>query len=96
MKQLPLLARLFVASVIVIGAALLVFLLPTVEFAQPYLFLALISLATLSSALKVNLPFDNSVSSMSASSALGFASLILLGPHETMLVARPAPTASAA
>ena len=69
------------------GAVLLVSLLPTVEFAQPYLFLALISLATLSSALKVNLPFDGSVSSMSASYALGFASLILLGPHETMLVA---------
>ena len=69
------------------GAVLLVSLLPTVEFAQPYLFLALISLATLSSALKVNLPFDSSVSSMSASYALGFASLILLGPHETMLVA---------
>ena len=87
MKQLPLPARLYVVSVIVAAAALLVFRLPALTFTQPYLFLALISLSALTATLKITLPLTSSVSTMSVSYALDFASLILIGPHETMLVA---------
>src|SRR6185436_5817148 len=52
-----------------------------------FLFLALLALATASAALKVTLPLTTSGSTMSVSYAVDFASLLLLGPHETMLVA---------
>jgi diguanylate cyclase (GGDEF)-like protein/putative nucleotidyltransferase with HDIG domain len=76
-----------VVSVIVAAAVLLAVRLPALTFSQPYLFLALISLSTLSAALKITLPLTSSVSTLSVSYALDFASLILIGPHETMLVA---------
>lgn len=87
LKQLPLPARMYVAAVIVAGAALLLFRLPDATFAQPYLFVTLVGLSTLSAALKVTLPLTSSVSTMSVSYALDFASLLLIGPHETMVVA---------
>ena len=74
-------------AVIVVGAGLLFIGLPHAAFAQPFLFLALLALATASAALKVTLPLTTSGSTMSVSYAVDFASLLLLGPHETMLVA---------
>ena len=87
MKQLPLPARVYVATVIAIGAALLAICLPSATFAQRNLFLAFVAISSLSAALKVTLPLASSVSTMSVSYALDFASLLLIGPHETMLVA---------
>ena len=51
------------------------------------LFAALIVLASASAALKVTLPLTTSGSTMSVSSAVDFAALLLVGPHETMVVA---------
>jgi diguanylate cyclase (GGDEF)-like protein/putative nucleotidyltransferase with HDIG domain len=47
----------------------------------------LLLLSSLTSAFKVNLPLSKSGSTMSVSYAVDFASLLLIGPHETMLVA---------
>ena len=51
------------------------------------LFLALLVLSSMSASLKVYLPLTTSGSTMSVSYAVDFASLLLLGPHDTMLVA---------
>src|SRR5471032_2817119 len=87
MTQLPKAARLYVSGVIVIGLALLALCLPLATFKQPILFLALLLLSSISAALKVYLPLTTGGSTMSVSYAVDFASLLLLGPHETMLVA---------
>jgi diguanylate cyclase (GGDEF)-like protein/putative nucleotidyltransferase with HDIG domain len=77
----------YVATVVAAGAALLLGGIPHAAFDQPVLFLALLALATASAALKVTLPLTTSGSTMSVSYAVDFASLLLLGPNETMLVA---------
>ena len=87
MQELPRPARLYVSAVIVVGLTLLVVRLPDATFAQPLLFVALLLLSSMSAALKVYLPLTTSGSTMSVSYAVDFASLLLLGPHETMLVA---------
>jgi diguanylate cyclase (GGDEF)-like protein/putative nucleotidyltransferase with HDIG domain len=61
--------------------------LPQATFAQPDLFIALFVLSCASAAIHVTLPPEPSVSTLSVSYALDFASLLLIGPHETMLVA---------
>jgi diguanylate cyclase (GGDEF)-like protein/putative nucleotidyltransferase with HDIG domain len=86
-KQLPLAARVYVASVIGAGAALFVLRVPVTRFDEPLLFLALFLLSSGSAALKVTLPLTTSGSTMSVSYAVDFASLLLLGPHQTMVVA---------
>ncbi len=86
MQGLPLPARLYVASVILAGVSLFAICLPQVQFHQPLLFAALLVLSSASAALKVHLPLTAGKSTMSISYAVDFASLLLLGPHEAMLV----------
>ena len=87
MKALPLAARSFVFLVIAIGAVLLVVSVPLIVFSDPVPLLVLMALSSVTSVLKVTLPLARSGSTMSVSYAVDFASLLLLGPHETMLVA---------
>ncbi|HEY6214056.1 MAG TPA: HD-GYP domain-containing protein, partial [Vicinamibacterales bacterium] len=87
MRQLPLRARTFVAATIVAGAGLFVLHAPQIRFDRPVLFLALLMLSSVSAAMKVALPLTSSGSTMSVSYAVDFASLLLLGPDETMIVA---------
>ncbi len=87
MRELPLAGRLYVGAVIVIGLSLLAVCLPMATFRQPEVFIALFALSSLTAALKVQLPLSTSGSTMSVSYAVDFATLLLLGPHETMLVA---------
>src|SRR3982751_6950697 len=87
MKSLPLAARLYVCAIIGIGAVLLGAFLPTTAFVRPWLFLVLLLLSSITSVFKVNLPLARRSSTMSVSYAIDFASLLLLGPNETMLVA---------
>src|SRR6186713_2865938 len=87
MRALPIPARLYVSSVILIGAGLLVSLGPRATFADPVLFLVLLLASALTSAFKVSLPLARGASTMSVSYAVDFAALLLLGPHETMFVA---------
>ena len=75
------------ASVVAVGATLLAFCLPRTTFANLPLFLTLLAVSVLSAGLKVTLPLTASTSTMSVSYALDFASILLIGPHETMLIA---------
>jgi putative nucleotidyltransferase with HDIG domain len=87
MNQLPRAAHRYVTAVIAIGVTLFAVCLPQAKFDQPVLFLALLVLSSMSASLKVYLPLTTSGSTMSVSYAVDFASLLLLGPHSTMLVA---------
>jgi diguanylate cyclase (GGDEF)-like protein/putative nucleotidyltransferase with HDIG domain len=90
MKTLPRAARIYVSSVIVLGAAFFVAYFPLHTFQDPWrlgMFLLLLLLSAITSVFKVNLPLARSGSTMSVSYAVDFASLLLLGPHETMIVA---------
>jgi diguanylate cyclase (GGDEF)-like protein/putative nucleotidyltransferase with HDIG domain len=87
MRTLPHAARLFVSAVIILGAILLILFFPIRSFASPGLFLLLLTLSSITSVFKVNLPLARSGSTMSVSYAVDFASLLLLGANETMLVA---------
>src|SRR5881392_2726716 len=87
MKELPLSARIYVGAVIAAGTGLFIAFLPYARIEQPVLFIALLVLSSASAALKVSLPLTTSGSTMSVSYAVDFASLLLLGPHQTMLVA---------
>ena len=72
---------------IILGAALLVAFFPVRSFESPWLFLLLLTLSSVTSVFKVKLPLARSGSTMSVSYAVDFASLLLLGPNETMIVA---------
>src|SRR6059036_540017 len=85
MKDLPLAARLYVASVLGAGALIVVLYAPR-AFPHPFLFAALLLFSSLASGLKVNLPLATSGSTMSVSYAVDFASLLLLGADATMIV----------
>lgn len=87
MKALPVPARIFVCSVIAVGAVLLAYFFPFNSFHSPGIFLLLLLLSSITSVFKVNLPLARSGSTMSVSYAVDFASLLLLGPNETMIVA---------
>jgi diguanylate cyclase (GGDEF)-like protein/putative nucleotidyltransferase with HDIG domain len=87
MRQLPLQARAFVAATIIAGTGVFILLAPQIRFDRPVLFLVLLLLSSISAAMKVSLPLTSSGSTMSVSYAVDFASLLLLGPDETMIVA---------
>jgi diguanylate cyclase (GGDEF)-like protein/putative nucleotidyltransferase with HDIG domain len=87
MKSLPLAARLYVSAVIGIGAALLAAFFPIHPGNSPGLFVLLLVLSSVTSVFKVNLPLASRSSTMSVSYAVDFASLLLLGPNDTMVVA---------
>src|SRR5688572_31102301 len=87
MRALPLAARLYVGATIAVVATLVVWLGPRSDFSNVTLFIVLLLTSAITSAFKVSLPLAKSGSTMSVSYAVDFASLLLLGPHETMLVA---------
>ncbi|MGE5245356.1 MAG: diguanylate cyclase [Betaproteobacteria bacterium] len=86
MSRLPLAARLFIVGVIVAGAAVSVKCLPHAPFAEPLLLAAFVFLSSATATMKVHLPLTTSDSTMSVSYAVDFMSLLMLGPHETMIV----------
>ena len=87
MKRLPLLPRIYVGSVIAAGVLLFAAFIGRAAFNQPLLFTAFLVLSPMTAAMKVYLPLTNGGSTLSVSYAIDFASLLLLGPHETMVVA---------
>jgi diguanylate cyclase (GGDEF)-like protein/putative nucleotidyltransferase with HDIG domain len=86
MVSLPLPARLYISLVILLGTVVVFVFGPRATFQQPYFFAALLVLSSVTSAFTVYLPLAKSGSTMSVSYAIDFTALILLGPHETMLV----------
>ena len=86
-QALPRAAQLYVAIVIVAGAAVLAAFLP-LTFPRPMLFTGLLLLACLTSAWKVTLPIPlASGATLSASEAANFMALLLLGPRHAVIVA---------
>jgi diguanylate cyclase (GGDEF)-like protein/putative nucleotidyltransferase with HDIG domain len=86
MKQLPVAARIYVATVIVAGFAVLAWFTPHAA-PKPVLFAFLVVISAVASAFKVNLPLTTSGSTMSVSYAVDFTALLLLGGDATMVVA---------
>jgi diguanylate cyclase (GGDEF)-like protein/putative nucleotidyltransferase with HDIG domain len=76
----------YVATVVAAGAVLLAAFAPRATFEQPVLFTVLLLLSSLTSAFKVYLPLSKGGSTMSVSYAVDFAALLLIGPHETMII----------
>ena len=89
MSALPVAARVFVGTVIGMGGLLLIWFMPVTALtsSSAAMLVALLLLSCLTSVFKVTLPLARSGSTMSVSYAVDFATLLLLGPHETMLVA---------
>jgi signal transduction histidine kinase/CheY-like chemotaxis protein len=79
--------RMYVTCVVVIGAIVVLALLPS-EFPRPLLFAALAAASVLTSAWKVNLPIAlASGSTLSVSYAANLTSLLLLGVRQATLIA---------
>jgi len=84
---LPQVARLYVATVVVGGAAALVAVFPR-SYPHPVLFAALVAASCLTAAWKVNLLIPlGSGSTLSVSCAAKLMSLLLLGPSHAVIVA---------
>ena len=80
--------RVYAISVIAMGAAVVAMRPPLADVPpQPVLFAVIIALAAVTAAFKVTLPLATSSSAMPASCAVDVASLLILGPRETMVVA---------
>ncbi|CAN5833721.1 hypothetical protein BH18ACI5_BH18ACI5_13010 [soil metagenome] len=87
MKSLPLRARILVCTVVTIAAVLLLGAVGDYRLAEPALFAAMLVVSSVTSVFKVTLPLAQSGSTLSVSYAVNFASLLLLGTPQTMLIA---------
>src|SRR5215208_5737112 len=87
---LPRSAKVYVAAVIGSGSAVLMALFPT-TLPQPWLFVGLIIAACLTASWKVNLLIPlGSGSTLSVACAAQLGALLLLGPHQSVIVAAAA------
>ncbi len=85
-EDLPFTARVYVAAVLAAGLATLV-LSPPHGITNPVLLVILLCCSTLASVMKVPLPLRSGSSTMSVAFAVHFASLLLVGTNETLIVA---------
>jgi diguanylate cyclase (GGDEF)-like protein/putative nucleotidyltransferase with HDIG domain len=85
-KQLPAGARIYVSAVVLAGCVLLGLRIPAMSVEQPWLFATLLVLACATAAMKITLPLPAGASTMSVSYAIDFASLLLLGTDQTLIV----------
>jgi diguanylate cyclase (GGDEF)-like protein/putative nucleotidyltransferase with HDIG domain len=76
-----------VVAVVALGAVILCTRVPAIHFDRPWLFAILFVLSSASAAMKITLPLTTNVSTMSVSYAIDFASLLLLGVDQTLIVA---------
>ncbi len=85
LRDLPPRARWYILTVIALGAVTLAALLPRATFTPVLPLVVLVLLSSLTAAFKVYLPIASG-SNMSVSYVVDIASLILRGPHATMIV----------
>jgi len=85
-RDLPIAARIFVATIIVAAGAVLVVTGPP-RISNIPVFVVLLVASTLASALKLHLPLGSSASNLSISYTFDFAALLLLGTSPAMLLA---------
>src|SRR5688572_6030791 len=89
-QVLPPMAQLYVTAVLGSGAAVLLALFPT-DFSEPWLLVGLVLAACLTASWKVNLLIPlGSGSTLSVSCAAKLATLLLLGPSHSVLIAAAA------
>jgi hypothetical protein len=86
-KAQPRDARIFIGGVIAIGMGALFLQPPGTAYAHPGAFVLLLTLAAIAALFKVDLPLSHHGATMSLSFAFEFATLLLLGPHPTMVIA---------
>jgi diguanylate cyclase (GGDEF)-like protein/putative nucleotidyltransferase with HDIG domain len=86
-RALPIPAQVYMGALIVLGAVLLALRTPHADLPHPWLFVALVALAGVAAVFKVTLPLADRPPTMSVSYAVEFASLLLVGPDATMLIA---------
>jgi PAS domain S-box-containing protein len=84
-RDLPARARWYIVTVILLGGLVLVLLVPRAVFTPIGPLVFLIALSSLTAAFKVRLPIASG-STMSVSYVVDIASLMLRGPHATMIV----------
>ena len=77
----------YVSAVIALGGLAVAATVPDVQFPRPALFVALLALSVISSAMKVDMPVGVGSSCISLSYAVDFTALLLLGPGAAMLIA---------
>jgi diguanylate cyclase (GGDEF)-like protein/putative nucleotidyltransferase with HDIG domain len=77
----------YVSVVIALGAVVVAATLPDVQFTRPGLFVTLLALSVISSAMKVDMPVGVGSSCISLSYAVDFTALLLLGPGPAILIA---------
>jgi diguanylate cyclase (GGDEF)-like protein/putative nucleotidyltransferase with HDIG domain len=87
MRELSGAARVYIAAVIAVGAALFITCITAARMDQPLLFAGLLVITALSASLSESLPRASSESAISVAYAVDFAALVLLGPHQAMVVA---------
>jgi diguanylate cyclase (GGDEF)-like protein/putative nucleotidyltransferase with HDIG domain len=86
MRELPIAARVYVTGVVVAACTALALRLPEAQFSQPWVFVALLLLSSVTSAFKLDLPLSPGRSSISVTYAVNFLALLILPPVETLLI----------
>ncbi|MCC7125070.1 MAG: diguanylate cyclase [Acidobacteria bacterium] len=77
----------YVTIVVAAGVGLVAYGLPLASFNEPILFVALLLGSMSLAVMKIHLPLSSGQATLSMSYFTDFLSLVLLGPHEAMLVA---------
>ncbi len=86
MRSLPIWARVYVVGIIAGAAALLAVFATLPRASELHLFVGLTAATVAASALKLRLPAAKDRATLSVSFIIDFASLLLIGPHTTVLV----------
>jgi diguanylate cyclase (GGDEF)-like protein len=79
-------SRLFIVGVIAAGALVSALAMTEARFERPALFVQMLALALLTASVKLPLPLSRSVSTLSVSNTLTFASMVLLDVGSTVLI----------
>jgi diguanylate cyclase (GGDEF)-like protein/PAS domain S-box-containing protein len=87
MKKLPVLAQVFVVGMVATAAVLLSVCLERPQWSQLPVFVGLLAGTMVTSVFKLRLPTTKNRATLSVSFVLDFMSLLLLGPHQAMLIA---------
>jgi diguanylate cyclase (GGDEF)-like protein len=85
-RALPRVARIYVSTTILLGAAAIALDVMSVRFARPVLFVEMLALAIATSTVKISVPLPRSASSLSLSFAITLAAIPILGGTEACLV----------
>src|SRR5262249_23677450 len=86
-QTLPAMARVYIAGVVLVGAACLAVAATHVQLDNAALLAALMGIAMVTSAVKIELPLGRSQSNLSLSPAVNFWALFALGPAQAVCIA---------